>query len=128
MGAGSILLILALLILVALFVARPLVQGERLGAGLDPERSHWIAERERALEALLELDFDHQLGKVPPEVYAEHRQTLMRQGAEALKHLERLESAPEKAVSPPNKSKRGRAGSTDAELESMIARRKQQVG
>jgi hypothetical protein len=67
------------------------------------------------------------LGKVPPEVYAEHRQTLMRQGAEALKHLERLESAPGKAVPSPKKSKQGKTGATDAELESMIARRKQQV-
>jgi hypothetical protein len=127
MALGSILLILALLILVALFVARPLAQEESLGAGLDPERSHWIAERERALEALQELDFDHQLGKVPPEVYTEHRQTLMRQGAEALRQLEALD---EKGAAPPARKQgpRGRSEAySDAKLEAMIAKRKKQV-
>jgi hypothetical protein len=126
MTTGSILLILGLFILVAIFVATPLIRGERLGAGLDPERSHWIAERERTLDALLELDFDQQLGKVPPDVYAEQRQGLMRQGAEALKQLEALgegaeETAPQQAV--------GRAATySDAQLEALIAKRKKRVG
>lgn len=90
MGLGSVLLILALLILVALFVSRPLVGEEHPHWTGDPERSHWLAERERVLDALLELDFDRQLGKVPDDAYAEQRQRLLAQGAGALKRLDAL--------------------------------------
>ena len=128
MGLGSILLILALLCLVALFVALPLLRDQRLGPGLDAERSHWIAERERALEALLELDFDHQLGKVPEEVYAEQRRLLLRQGAEALRRLEAL--TPADGAQPTATGARDRSGKvySDADLDALIAKRKKQVG
>lgn len=125
MALGSILLILALLVLVAFVVAGPMLQDEQIGPGPDSERSHWIAERERALEALLELDFDQQLGKVPPEVYAEHRQMLVRQGSEALKRLEALTQADNK---PSQKTKQGRRAKehSDTDLEALIAKRKKQ--
>lgn len=126
MGLGSVLLILALLILVALFVARPLVEGENLDWRGDPERSTWLAERERVLDALLELDFDHQLDKVPDEVYAVQRQRLLAQGAEALKHLDALDKGQtgqksvEKAL---GKRKQAGKGKRD-ELEALIAAHK----
>lgn len=128
MGLGSFLLILALLALVALFVAAPLLRDQRLGPGLDSERSHWIAERERALDALLELDFDHQLGKVPEEVYAEQRQALLGLGAEALRRLEALAPAEESTSAEEPKRKQGARTYSDADLEALIAERKKQVG
>lgn len=126
MGLGSIFLILALLILVALFVARPLVEDEDMDWRGDPERSTWLAERERVLDALLELDFDHELEKVPDSVYAEQRQRLLAQGAEALKHLDALKTGQsgkkgvEKALAGRKKSGKGKRD----DLEALIAAHK----
>jgi hypothetical protein len=120
---GSVLLILALLILVALFIARPLVSGERAAWTGDSEHSHWLAERERVLEALAELDFDHQLDKVPEEIYLEQRQRLLGLGAIALKKLDALEDEKaEKRVEPTGESRKKPV--KDSDLEAMIAAHK----
>lgn len=90
MPLGSFLLLLALLVLVALFVANPLIEADEPAESASSETSHWLAERERALDALAELDADYKMGKVPEEVYSEQRQLLLGQGAEALEHLDQL--------------------------------------
>lgn len=88
MAIGSILLILALLLMAALFVARPLLNADAASFPDEAERSAWLAERERILEALLELDFDQQMGKVPEEIYALQRQQLLGEGAKILQKLD----------------------------------------
>lgn len=95
MPLSSVLLLLALLVLVALFVARPFLDPRSADEGQD-EISPWIAERERVLDALAELDADFQLGKVPEEVYQPQRQQLLAKGAQALKELEKLGAKPDK--------------------------------
>jgi len=110
MALSSILLILALLVLVALFIARPFVQESSLNETEFAELSSLLAERERIIEALLELDFDQQLGKVPEEIYAAQRENLLREGGNILQKLEQEESL---ALSP--------AEGTEDELEAMIA-------
>lgn len=86
MALGSLLVFLALLIVVALIVARPL--GEIEDDDEFEAASPWIAERERVLEALAELDADWQLGKVPADIYKSQRAALLAKGATALKYLE----------------------------------------
>lgn len=95
MAIGSMLVFLALLIVVALFVTRPLTEPEDEDAS-DSEASHWTAERERVLDALAELDADWQLNKVPEDVYAAQRASLVAEGAHALEQLEKT-AAPVKA-------------------------------
>ena len=110
MAISSILLIAALLILVALFLARPFLD-ESSDEGLsDEEDTALLAERERIIEALLELDFDKQLGKVPEEIYSGQRQSLLLKGAEILKELDNLGSTYRADV--------------DEDLEMIIAARK----
>jgi hypothetical protein len=100
MDIGSIFLLLALLIPVALFVARPLLEGK---AGLatreedlqEHDLSHLLAERDRILTALEELDFDHALGKIPEGDYQPTRERLLFQGAEVLRQIDALD--PERA-------------------------------
>jgi hypothetical protein len=87
MDLGSLLLLLALLLLVALFVARPLLQPEDDEAG-ESASSGLQAERERILDALAELDADWELGKVPEEIYRSQRQQLIAEGAAVLQALE----------------------------------------
>ena len=86
------------MILVALLVARPLVTGAQFGPGRNSQSSHWLAERERALDALLELDFDREMNKVPDEVYAAQRARLVAQAAAAMQALDQLNAADPEAV------------------------------
>ena len=116
MPLSSILLILALLILVALFLAKPFLQVETFKQFEGKELSGLLAERERIIEALLELDFDQRLGKVPEEIYAAQRQNLLQKGANILELLDK-ESATE--ASP-------EFGAED-ELEAIIAARKHKI-
>ena len=66
MDIGSIFLILAILVLVVVYIAQPLLQ--RNAASVSDEEQEYsalLAERDRILNILQELDFDHTLGKIP---------------------------------------------------------------
>jgi hypothetical protein len=52
------------------------------------QRSTLLAERDRLLTALQELEFDHNLGKVPEEDYPEQRAALVKSTAEVLRQLD----------------------------------------
>jgi hypothetical protein len=93
MDIGSILLLFALSILVLMFVARPLIEEKSRAVNkLEHERSHWLAERDRTLNALQELDFDYTLGKIPEEDYPATRAWMVQQGVEILRKLDELEA------------------------------------
>lgn len=102
MDLGSIFLILAVLILVALFISRPLMEGSRqklvVAEPAVESQEHYLsslmAERDRVLNALRELDFDAQLGKIPEDEYPLQRASLMQRGAEILRELDILQAAP----------------------------------
>lgn len=117
MPLSSILLLLALLVLVALFVARPFLDPHSADE-VSNEVSPWIAERERVLDALAELDADFQLGKVPEEIYQPQRKQLLAKGAEALKELEKLGA----------KTGKDPRTVSDAQLEELIDARKAKRG
>jgi hypothetical protein len=94
MDLGSILLIAALAVLAGAFIAAPILRNESEGvSAAEAAHSALLAERERILEALLELDFDHELGKVPEATYAEQRARLVSQGAQVLTRLDAVEAA-----------------------------------
>ena len=89
MTTGSILLGLALLILIALFVARPFLQRP---AGNERRRSssyQALATRKEALlEQIRELDFDQETGKIANELYQLQRARLVSQAAALLQQLD----------------------------------------
>lgn len=93
MDVGSILLLFALLILVAGFVLRPLQESSPITVGtIEREHAAKLAERDRLLDALAELDFDKELGKVPDDIYALQRENLLRRGAAVLRDLEEFQT------------------------------------
>ena len=95
MDIGSIFLVLALLILVIIFVSRPLFNRTRLTTADSEEEhefSHLMAERDRILNALQELDFDHTLGKIPDEDYPSQRAVLLQRGAGVLRSLDEMQA------------------------------------
>jgi hypothetical protein len=119
MDLGSIFLILALLTLVGLFISRPfmerkeIVQEAELNS-IEHQRSALLAERDRILNALQELDFDHALGKIPEDEYPVQRVRLVQGGAEVLRQLDSLNERP--------------SGGEEARLEAAIAARQSEAG
>ena len=102
MDIGSILLILGLAILVTLFIAKPLmdisaekklITGSAQVSDYDQSRSVLLAERDRVLRSLQELEFDFSLGKIPEEDYPSQRKAMMQRGAEVIRSLEELTGA-----------------------------------
>ena len=120
MDLGSIFLLFALAILVALFISRPLFERRKVSAsqainGEEHERSSLLAERDRILNALQELDFDHTLGKIPEEDYPQQRTVLLQSGAEVLRRLDEMQ--------PKEASEKG-ADDIEARIEAAIAARR----
>src|SRR5512139_3735782 len=120
MDIGSLLLILALLIVVGWFIARPLFERRAtivtaLPDQQDHELSALLAERDRILSALQELDFDHTLGKIPEEDYPAQRAVLVQQGAQVLRRLDEFNPQPT-------------SQDQEARLEAAIAARRADAG
>lgn len=117
MELGAIFLLLAVLIGVGLFLAAPLLGGSPGGASQESrEASTLMAERDRVINSLQELDFDFKLGKIPEEDYPGQRATLLQRGSEVLRRLDALAPSPQA----------GSHGNTDADSrieEAAAARR-----
>jgi hypothetical protein len=82
----------AAVVLVALpFLREPVADDDRLDAPSAEESRHLelVEERDRALGALKELEFDHRTGKVGDEDYRELLGPLRRQAGAALRALDR---------------------------------------
>ncbi len=124
MDLAAILFLIALLLAVSLYLVTPLMNNRTVRRREDSQEvSSLLAERERLLNALQELDFDFQLGKIPEEDYPEQRADLLRRGAEVLKKLDSLGASrpqlvPEKVVFAPG------TGLSDDQIESMLAARR----
>jgi hypothetical protein len=86
---GAILLGVALLILVLLFVARPLLL-RRENVSASASRENLQAQKDAYLEQIADLDFDHETGKVPHSVYERERRQLLIQAALVLRKLDTL--------------------------------------
>jgi hypothetical protein len=97
MDIGSIFLILAIFLLVAWYVSRPLFErrpvsrAARAFSRAEHDLSALLAERDRVLQMLQELDFDYTLGKIPEEDYPNQRNLLLQRGAEVLSQLDALQ-------------------------------------
>jgi hypothetical protein len=78
-----------------------------------------MAERDRVINSLQELDFDFKLGKIPEDDYPMQRANLLQKGAEILKKIDALA-----APSPFVRGDGGEVQDTEARLEKAIAARR----
>jgi hypothetical protein len=119
MDIGSILLGLALLLVVAFIIARPLLAGSRGRERQPGPLDELLAERERVLLQLRDLDFDYATAKIMDADYTAQRAHLVARGVEILKQLDALAAT----VGAPAASAagNGRAAALDAEIESAVA-------
>lgn len=120
----SIFLALGIAVFVALYLYAPFLERRaRRVTAEEHELSALLAERERALTALQELDFDYKLGKVPEEDYPAQRASLLQKGAEVLKRLDEL--APQTSrLEDVARPKIAAQDLNDDDLESLISKRR----
>jgi len=113
MEIAAILLTLGVMILVGLYLYAPLLErsAQRV-TEQEHELSTLMAERDRMLNSLQELDFDFKLGKIPEDEYPVQRAGLLQKGADILRKIDSF--APQ--IDP--------AQDTDARLEKAIAARR----
>jgi rubrerythrin len=137
MQISSILLILAVFVAVGAYLYLPFMARARRAR---PEESHEVsalkAERDRVIDALQELDFDFNLGKIPAGEYPEQRAALLQKGADILRRLDELTPAASSAVNAEARienataavradgAKASLAAASDDDLEAMIAARR----
>jgi hypothetical protein len=127
MDLAAILFLIAVLLAVSLYLVTPLMNNEsRRVVNETQQVSSLLAERERLLTALQELDFDFQLGKIPEEDYPVQRDDLLRKGADILKELDSLAPArpPLRAGNGTTLASENTEQLSDDELESLLAARR----
>lgn len=100
MELGALFLILALALLVGFYLSQPLfdprlrrvsVAAQTMADSREHLRSSLLAERDRLINALLELEFDYALGKIPEEDYPLQRETLRQAAVQVLRQLDAFE-------------------------------------
>jgi high-affinity K+ transport system ATPase subunit B len=138
MELGSIFLVLAVIVIIAVYLYAPFTTSARRARKSESnEVSALKAERDRVINSLQELDFDHNLGKIPVEDYPDQRASLLLKGAAILRKLDELVPATssvlnaEARIEKATVTGRADAGSTflaenDDDIESMIAARRKQ--
>jgi len=129
----SVFLALAIAVFVGLYLYAPFLERRaRRVTAEEHELSALLAERERALSALQELDFDYKLGKIPEEEYPTQRVHLLQKGAEILKRIDELtpqkahhhkDTNIERAVAS-RRRQMATGGITDDEIESLVVNRR----
>ena len=94
MELGSIFLVFAVVVLIGIYLYAPFTaRARRTRASETLEVSALKAERDRMINSLQELDFDHHLGKIPTEDYPTQRALLLQKGADVLRKLDELAPA-----------------------------------
>ncbi len=136
MQIAAIFFTLAIFILVAMYLYAPFMERRaRRVTEEEHELSALLAERDRVINALQELDFDFKLGKIPEEDYPTQRSGLLQKGADILRKIDSFapqavstqdeEERLEKAIA----ARRADASTakpevTDDDVESLISSRR----
>ena len=122
MDIGAIFFILAVVTLVGMYVGQPYIQRR----GRPPHRktggSGLMAEYDRAVNTLQELDFDNAMGKVPVEDYPKQRAELLATGADLLRKLDSFVPTPAPKGSP--KATRSENKDAESRIEAAVASRR----
>ncbi|MBG7609515.1 MAG: zinc ribbon domain-containing protein [Anaerolineae bacterium] len=129
MDIGSIFLILAMMILVVLYISRPIIEGKAVQISVEEhDVSMLLAERDRVVNAINELEFDNILGKVPEDDYPSRRMALKQYGAKIMQQLDEI--SPESVAGSlietdaPQKGSSNKLPHMDDDLEILIAARR----
>jgi hypothetical protein len=129
MDIGSLLIVLAIVVLGGAYVVWPLLRREGLPRPGEPKQlSSLEAERDRILAVISEMDMDYAMGKIEAQDFEMQRADLMRRGAEILRKIDAWGEAPGSALTP-RQTMRGHVAEEelDARLEQEVARLRQSM-
>ncbi|UCG26298.1 MAG: zinc ribbon domain-containing protein [Chloroflexota bacterium] len=122
MTIGSIFLGLALLVVIGLFVTRPLFFRDPHPRRRMCERQALLAQKEAVLVEIRSLDFDYETGKVLEVDYQEQREAYIEQATDLLMRIDQLDEAFLEAAGEPDPDLQAKP-EYDA-IEAAIARRR----
>lgn len=109
----------AILLLVAAYLVRPFIDKRAYRShDPDPEISALLAERDRILGLISDLDSDYAMGKLDAEEYRSRRAKLVKRGAHLLREIDGLREGQVQEDAESAASERDRA------LEAEIAKRR----
>src|SRR5512141_1196665 len=95
MQIAAIFFTLAIFILVAMYLYAPFMERRaRRVTEEEHELSTLLAERDRVINSLQELDFDFKLGKIPAGDYPTQRAGLLQKGADILRKIDSFSPIP----------------------------------
>jgi hypothetical protein len=119
---GSILILLGLFFLSALYVIRPFFEDQQRSKRMSSSRyDSLLAERERLYSSIEDLDLELDLEKISSKDHARNRDLLLKQAAEVLMQLDQLSGSRKK----PDKSAISQV--KDDDLEAMISARRREL-
>jgi hypothetical protein len=125
MTTGSFLIVFLILVLSGMFIARPFFTRSNLsGRSSSSIQDSLIAERERLLSAIEELDLELDLNKISPKEHSRNRDLLLAEAAGIIKQLDNLKPGQKTGKA---KKQTPAADPKSDELEKMIAERRQQL-
>lgn len=136
MQLTAIFFTLTILILVAIYLYAPFMERRaRRVTEEEHELSALMAERDRVINSLQELDFDFKLGKIPEEDYPTQRAHLLQKGADILRQIDSIAPQPASAQSADARIEKASAARradasvatsevSDDDVESMVAARR----
>jgi hypothetical protein len=91
MDLASLLVVVAMFVLAAAFIARPLTKDEGRPVEEGERRlSALYAEHDQILGLLYELDTDFAMGKIFPEEYQKQRMERLARGADVLREIDQV--------------------------------------
>lgn len=127
MSLGAIFLLIAMVVIISLLLFRPFLEPKvQAVAEADLTGNHrqsaLLAEKERLLAAIQEMEFDHQAGKIDDETFPAQHLLLMQKAARVMATLD-LEFPQGKHAGQGDQVNGAPAGSYD-DLEELIAKRR----
>ncbi len=123
MEFSSLLIVIFIFILSGVFIMRPFMVEEKSTKGSGSSRTDsLIAEKERLLLAIEELDLEYELQKISSEEHNRNRDILLAEAADVIKQLDKIQK--------PGSSKKKKPltpAKVDDDLERLINERRQQL-
>jgi len=133
MDLGAIILLILVFLLILFFVTRPFFVHQQIRPVEKMEKkqklSSLLAERERLLAEIQELDSDQALEKISAIDYSSQRVGLLHKGAEVLRQIDAMSMHSDKGQADqtevlPVMTSPGPVEVSDDELEELLARRR----
>jgi len=122
MEFSSLLIVIFIFVLSGVFIMRPFLVNEEAPRKTGSSRiDSLLAEKERLLLAIEDLDLEFELEKISSEEHNRNRDILLAEASEVIKQLDKLQktgSSKKKTSTPPK---------ADDDLERMIIERRQQL-